>query len=389
MGRITWPLDGDAGLVFRSAHFAKYFTILSVKFESLCIRPIMSTKADKGDRKREIEQSPMKKKFRDSAISSEELDSAIASRIELAFKEHQSTLNSVVNSAVRDAVDSVLIPALRELREDILATNKSVRELREEFEAIVTKTKQTRDRVDSVQAAAREDKRTVTDLKDQLERLTEKMTDMEDRCRRNNVRLVGLPEGMEGPDAAVFLRANLSKWIPSLRGRDIEIDRAHRVYDGGRGSDRPRTLIFRVLRWHDRSDILKGARQAYPVKCAQNNVTLLFFPDFSPATAIRRKAFGPVLKKMTALGLQPFLIYPAVIKLRHKGEQRSFDSPQKAEDFISSMSQQKSYAAALRGDDGGAAAAVSPVRREGRDGLDGLGPSCPEGDDSRMAMDAC
>ncbi len=111
-----------------------------------------------------------------------------------------------------------------------------------------------------------------------------------------------------------------------------------------------------------------------------------FFPDFSPATAIRRKAFGPVLKKMTALGLQPFLIYPAVIKLRHKGEQRSFDSPQKAEDFISSMSQQKSYAAALRGDDGGAAAAVS---REGRDGRDGLGPSCPEGDDSRMAVDAC
>ncbi len=111
--------------------------------------------------------------------------------------------------------------------------------------------------------------------------------------------MVGLPEGMEGPDAVGFLRANLSKWIPSLRGRDIEIDRAHRVYDGGRGSDRPRTLIFRVLRWHDRSDILKGARQAYPVKCAQNNVTLLFFPDFSPATAIRRKAFGPVLKKMT------------------------------------------------------------------------------------------
>ncbi len=127
---------------------------------------------------------------------------------------------------------------------------------------------------------------------------------------------------MEGPDAAGFLRANLSKWIPSLRGRDIEIDRAHRVYDGGRGSDRPRTLIFRVLRWHDRSDILKGARQAYPVKCAQNNVTLLFFPDFSPATAIRRKAFGPVLKKMTAWS--PALPHlSAVIKLRHKGNREA------------------------------------------------------------------
>ncbi len=283
----------------------------------------------------------------------------------------------------------MLIPALRELREDIQATNKSVKKLKEEFEAIATETMQTRDHVDSVQAAAREDRQTVTDLKNQLERLTEKMTDIEDRCRRNNVRLVGLPEGKEGPDVAGFLRVNLSKWIPSLRGRDIEIDRAHRVYDGGRGSDRPRTLIFRVLRWHDRSEILKGAQQAYPVKCTQSKVTLLFFPDFSPATAIRRKAFGPVLKKMTALGLQPFLIYPAVIKLRHKGEQRSFNSPQKVEDFISSLSQRRMYAAALRGDDGGAAAAVSPARREGLDGRDGHGPSCPGGDDGRMDMDAC
>ncbi len=141
------------------------------------------------------------------------------------------------------------------------------------------------------------------------------------------MRLVGLPEGTEGNDSAGFLRANLSKWIPSLRGHDIEIDRAHRVYDGGRGSDRPRTLIFRVLRWHDRSDILKGARQAYPVKCAQNNVILLFFPDFTPATAIRRKAFGPVLKKMTALGLQRFFIYPAVIKLYGTKENREATIP--------------------------------------------------------------
>ncbi len=170
-----------------------------------------------------------------------------------------------------------------------------------------------------------------------------------------------------------------------MKGRDIEIDRAHRVYDGGRGSDRPRTLIFRVLRWHDRLEILKGARQAYPVKCAQDNVTLLFFPDFSPATMIRRKAFNPVLKKMTALGLQPFLIYPAVIQLRHKGEeQMSFDSPQKAEDFISSLSQQRH-----RQQGGGkTAAAVSPARREGLDGQDGGGSSCPGRVNGRMDMDA-
>ncbi len=204
-----------------------------------------------------------------------------------------------------------------------------------ELEALATAAKQTRDRVDSVQAAAREDRRTVTDLRNQLE----KMTDIEDRSRRNNVKLVGLPEGAEGSDVAGFLRVNLSKWIPSLKGCNIEIDQAHRVYDRRKNSDRPRTLIFRVLRWHDRSEILKGARQAYPVKCTQDNVTLLFFPDFSPATAARRKSLVPVLRTMTALGPQPFLAYPAVIKLWHGGEQRSFDSLRKAEDFISSLSQ--------------------------------------------------
>ncbi len=38
---------------------------------------------------------------------------------------------------------------------------------------------------------------------------------------------------------------------------------------------------------------------------------------------------------------------------------------------------------------GGTAAAVSPARREGLDGRDGHGPSCPGGDDGRMDMDAC
>ncbi len=341
---ITWPFDFDARVVFRSADLVKYFVILSVNFEPLCIGSIMSTSTIKGDRKREIGQSPIKKKIKDFTISREDIDDAVANGIKLAFKEQQSTSDSAMASTVRDAVNSVLTPALRELCADIQATNNSVKELRVELEALASATKQTRDRVDSVQAAAREDRRAVTDLRNQLERLTEKMTDIEDRSRRNNLRLVGLPEGAEGSDVAGFLRVNLSKWIPSLKGRNIEIDRAHRVYDGRKNSDRPHTLIFRLLRWHDRLEILKGARQAYPVKCMQDNVTLLFFPDFSPATAARRKSLVPVLRSMTALGLQPFLAYPAVIKLRHGGEQRSFDSLRKAEDFVSSLSQKRAFA---------------------------------------------
>ncbi len=58
----------------------------------------------------------MKKKIRDSAISSEDLDDAIASRIELAFKEQQRTLNSVVNSAVREVMSREALIPLRKRR---------------------------------------------------------------------------------------------------------------------------------------------------------------------------------------------------------------------------------------------------------------------------------
>ncbi len=113
-----------------------------------------------------------------------------------------------------------------------------------------------------------------------------------------------------------------------------------------------------------------------------NLVTYLAAPTLSTQSSI---LFEEVLKKMTVLGFQPFLIYPAVIKV----EQISFDSPQKAEDFISFLSQQQTYADALWGGGGGTAATVSPARREELDVRDGHGPSCPGGDGGRMDMDTC
>ncbi len=65
-----------------------------------------------------------------------------------------------------------------------------------------------------------------------------------------------------------------------------------------------------------------------------------------------------------------------------------FDFAQKAEDFINSLSQLKTYAAAQQGNSR-TAATISPARREGLGGRDGGGPSCPGGDDGKVDMDAC
>ncbi|KAJ8008655.1 hypothetical protein DPEC_G00107120 [Dallia pectoralis] len=138
-------------------------------------------------KKRDNEQSPIKKRFKDAAISKEELDVAIANRIKPASKSSYWS-DVVVATAVREAVDSILVPALRDLRTEFQKTNATVKEISSELEIVAKSTKRTQDRVDSVPAAAREDRRAVLELRTQLDQLTTKLTDLEDSGRRNNIR---------------------------------------------------------------------------------------------------------------------------------------------------------------------------------------------------------
>ncbi|KAJ8386082.1 hypothetical protein AAFF_G00176760 [Aldrovandia affinis] len=85
-----------------------------------------------------------------------------------------------------------------------------------------------------------------------------KLLDIEDRARHLNLHLVGLPESAEGSNAITFLQENLPKWIPSLQGDKIEIQRLYNTTTPGKTT--PRTLIFCLFCYEDRQKILKGSR---------------------------------------------------------------------------------------------------------------------------------
>lgn len=149
---------------------------------------------------------------------------------------------------------------------------------------------------------------------------------MEDRSRQSNIHLVGLKEGGEWDDAIAFLKACLPKWILALKDRETAIERAHRVYSREQdGSSRPCMAIFKLLNYVDRQAILKGARAAYPVKHHQENI--LFFPDYSVETTKQIQEMAKARRKMENLGLQPFLLYPATLKITYNGCQRINVSP--------------------------------------------------------------
>lgn len=69
--------------------------------------------------------------------------------------------------------------------------------------------------------------RQVTRLSSEVEKLTEKCEDLEGRSRRHNIRVIGVPEGTEGPRPRDFI-AGLLQEVLSLDEKPL-IDRAHRT----------------------------------------------------------------------------------------------------------------------------------------------------------------
>lgn len=184
---------------------------------------------------------------------------------------------------------------------------------------------------DNIQSAVRKVKQDSVEVKQAVDMLQDKMARLEDKSRQYNIRLVGLREGEEGTDPVGFVQTQLPQWIPSLKNKSVEIERAHRIYTSDNYRKGPRTLIFKLLRFQDRNVILKGARSAGPI--LHKSSSLLFFPDYSNQTAMKRREMNQARKKLTQLGIPSFMIYPATIKVTYRGSTSLLETPAEVESY--------------------------------------------------------
>jgi len=95
-----------------------------------------------------------------------------------------------------------------------------------------------------------------------LQTMDLKLANMEDRNRRCNIRVTDLEEGLEGSNATQFLSHSLPKCFPTLCDIQIEIMRAHRIYnDNAPKQGANRTLIFNLLCYSTCQAILRATRK--------------------------------------------------------------------------------------------------------------------------------
>lgn len=157
--------------------------------------------------------------------------------------------------------------------------------------------------------------RQVTRLSSEVEKLTEKCEDLEGRSRRHNIRVIGVPEGSEGPRPRDFI-AGLLQEVLSLDEKPL-IDRAHRTLRRRpEPHEPPRPFVLRLHYFHTLEDILRKAAAANQLYHAGKRIQI--FPDYPPAVAKKRALFNRTRELLRGRpGVRYGLLYPARLLITH------------------------------------------------------------------------
>lgn len=173
----------------------------------------------------------------------------------------------------------------------------------------------------------------ITELQQENKKLRAKLSDLEGRSRRNNIRIIGVPEGEEKGRPTEFV----SNLIPKLLGDDnftkpVVIDRAHRTQQPKppEGS-RPRMIIARVHLTQEKEKILRLGRQS---SMEYEGNRILIFPDYTAEVMEQRRSFREVLQLLREKEIRHSLRFPARLHIHHRGQVKVFDHPDEAKTFI-------------------------------------------------------
>ena len=152
----------------------------------------------------------------------------------------------------------------------------------------------------------------LSDAMKQIEGLENKQEYAENQSRRNNLKLIGVPESGEEKtwDDTECIVKDLVKEKLGIQ-EELQIKRCHRVNHkpGSTGHDqnKPRHIVAKFVHWKQNEMIVKKAREKKPDG-------IFFYNDCSANTLARRQAQIPLLDKMRKQGKVAYFIKDRLIE---------------------------------------------------------------------------
>uniref|UniRef100_H3A700 L1 transposable element RRM domain-containing protein n=1 Tax=Latimeria chalumnae TaxID=7897 RepID=H3A700_LATCH len=226
---------------------------------------------------------------------------------------------------------------LKEMRQGFTSIQAGLANLHSEISSINNKLDGVSQRLDASERRIRDVEDRVYHLENmvsEVHRLRGKCDNLENRTCRSNLRIGGLPEGIEGKDPVAFMEKLLVEVLgeQTFPGR-VEVERAHCVLRlHPREGERPRIIIFKLLRFPDKVRILCRARELGQLTYL--NQKIFFFPDVSAELQAKRREFTEARRLCHSQQILFSLLHPAKLRVSLRDGLRFFTDPGEAEDFL-------------------------------------------------------
>ena len=164
--------------------------------------------------------------------------------------------------------------------------------------------------------------------------LSAKVEEQENASRRQNLRIVGLPEGVEGVSATEYVSGMLAELMEKgVLDKPPEVDRAHRsLRQKPRAGEQPRAMIVRLHKYVEKEKILRWAKEKRCFDWKGNRVRI--YQDIGAELAKRRAGFNKVKAVLYRRQIKFGVLFPAKLWVTFENQQYYFESPEAADDFI-------------------------------------------------------
>uniref|UniRef100_A0A5F9CFM1 L1 transposable element RRM domain-containing protein n=1 Tax=Oryctolagus cuniculus TaxID=9986 RepID=A0A5F9CFM1_RABIT len=158
---------------------------------------------------------------------------------------------------------------------------------------------------------------------------------LQDTIKKNNIRVLGVPEGMEREKGLECLfNEIIAENFPGLeKDRDILVQEVHRTpskHDQKRSS--PRHIVIKLTTVKQKEKILKCAREKRQITLRGSPIRLT--ADFSSETLQARREWRDIAQVLREKNCQPRILYPAKLSFVNEGEIKTFHSKQKLKEFV-------------------------------------------------------
>ncbi|KAJ1203581.1 hypothetical protein NDU88_007366 [Pleurodeles waltl] len=239
-------------------------------------------------------------------------------------------------------VQALLISLTKEIREKFEISENNQARIREACEVLESKINLLSDRLGKLEAVVEaQEERLLVQSKDisQLKRgekmLQDKLESLENNMRRNNIRLLGVPEGLEGEDFKTYVIALIKETIPNIAMLNLEedIQRVHRdPFKKNPGRKNPRRILINFSTYTTKERILSEALKVGAF--SKGEWSFCIRSDVSKVTLDRQWELGNFMRELRSLGATVQLRFPSALLIMWKNKMYNMRDPGEVSAFI-------------------------------------------------------